>query len=398
MEAALLSSLLADDTSVPASQCPTGECTWPPTPSLGVCSSCVDVTNQLWLNDLLLPDTIEHSINDTLRHTTLDISFVDWVTFAALQSVYPAYAENEPGGRLVIARTNVLGVPPSNYQPFLEVLSKVPKNTEFLPIPQDEVRPLIQAYTCDLSFCIQALEAKTTAGVISQTVNYTWEHFNLTKDGIWSPVKVPGSQNLSNRVDYRVENRSLNALGSAIATALVGGTSVWFSDITNPLPKILPLTNSDGGGSNVGTFAEVVWRASDSMTTITEYFDRVATGFTNFMRTAPSLSVPEDKHYAPVVFTNEVYVHVRWGWLAFPLLIVVLGQIFLGMTIHQTRRRRVQPWKGARVPLLLANIDDEVKKAAKGGLYSRSGLDEQVGEIKVRLEYNDGDEIAFKRI
>jgi hypothetical protein len=77
-------------------------------------------------------------------------------------------------------------------------------------------------------------------------------------------------------------------------------------------------------------------------------------------------------------------VRVRWYWLAYPLALIVGGLVFLVLTVLATRRRRVRPWKGHRVPLLLAELEESVRTVAVGGLGHRTGLDDRVGAPGVR--------------
>jgi hypothetical protein len=58
----------------------------------------------------------------------------------------------------------------------------------------------------------------------------------------------------------------------------------------------------------------------------------------------------------------------------------------------------VRPWKGQRTAFLLAGVNDTIKRFASGGLESRNGLEDRVGEMRVYMGYDDGDEIAFKRV
>ncbi|KAJ9616709.1 hypothetical protein H2200_000428 [Cladophialophora chaetospira] len=397
VEAAVLSSLLATNTSQPVGRCPTGDCSWPLTPSLGVCGSCIDSTNQMSLNKPLLPDTAEYSISDALDKTLLDMSLADWVQFAGLHSVYPFHKNKAADGRLVVSHTQILGVPPPKYHSFLQAVSEAPTNTTIIHVPEEKVTPLMTAYTCSIYFCIQAFEAKATAGSTSQSPRHTWDQFAYV-DGFWRPVDVPGTMNLTDPSEYRVENRSLNVLGDVISNVLVGHAQVWYSDVPSPLTQDLPAPNFVGQqSSGLGTFAQAVWEASNSTASINTFFENAAQSFTNFMRTAPSVSAPDDEQYAPAVYTTEIYVHVRWGWLAFPLSVLLLSHVFLALTISQTTRRHVRPWKKARVPLLLAGLDDEIRQAAKGGLHSRPGLENVVGQTNVRLKYDDGDQIVFER-
>ncbi len=58
---------------------------------------------------------------------------------------------------------------------------------------------------------------------------------------------------------------------------------------------------------------------------------------------------------------------------------------------RQSGRRAVGAHDPGRViafRCLLADVDNVVKHAAVGDLASRTGLEEQVGRIKVHLEYN----------
>lgn len=129
-------------------------------------------------------------------------------------------------------------------------------------------------------------------------------------------------------------------------------------------------------------------------TAINALAQQIADSFTTFMRTYRP--APEEARYAPTVFTNETFVRVRWAWLVFPLSLLAGGHVFLSATIWQTKQRRVQPWKARRIPLLLASIDDTFTKMGTNHLDSTTGLDDLVGRMKVRLEYGDDGEIAFK--
>jgi hypothetical protein len=157
--------------------------------------------------------------------------------------------------------------------------------------------------------------------------------------------------------------------------------------------------NSNENIAGIGSATEglqAFWSASASVESMSALCQRIANGFTMYMRN--SMPAAPDARYAPTVYADATFVHVRWGWLAFPFSLLLAGHIFLLTTIWHTRRLRTQPWKGHRIPLLLASIDDVVKDATAGGLDSRTGLEERVGRFKVRLEYDDGDEIVFKRV
>jgi hypothetical protein len=112
--------------------------------------------------------------------------------------------------------------------------------------------------------------------------------------------------------------------------------------------------------------------AANSTATMTSQVQTMADAFTAYMRT--SLTAPPDRRYAPTTFSAAVLVHVRWRWLVYPLGLLLMGHFFLAATMFQTSRRAVRPWKGQRLPLLLADVDDIVCEFAAGGLHRRDGL------------------------
>lgn len=57
---------------------------------------------------------------------------------------------------------------------------------------------------------------------------------------------------------------------------------------------------------------------------------------------------------------SEVYIHVRWKWLALPCLLEVAGVGFLTVTIIANRQRKVKVWKSSVDVLLYHGLEREV--------------------------------------
>lgn len=57
-----------------------------------------------------------------------------------------------------------------------------------------------------------------------------------------------------------------------------------------------------------------------------------------------------------LTYKNEVYIHVRWAWLALPISLVLLGIIFLAITISQSAN--VDIWKSSSLALLYHGLQD----------------------------------------
>jgi hypothetical protein len=56
--------------------------------------------------------------------------------------------------------------------------------------------------------------------------------------------------------------------------------------------------------------------------------------------------------------------HVRWGWLAYPLAVVVIAIVFVIVTIIKSRHD--EPWKASVVALMFHGFHD-----GPGGVYER---------------------------
>lgn len=244
---------------------------------------------------------------------------------------------------------------------------------------------------------MQAFSARTTAGVTRQELVSTWDQWNRTKDAEGSRVltEAPPVVNIANSSVYQVDDAPPRGLNWAFEAILQGTVGASRSD---PGDNSEPLTTEFAGpdGQDGAAFVQAFWNASNTTQTMNAIAQQIADSYTTFMRT--TMSSESDSRYAPTVFTDQMFARVRWEWLTFPLGLLVSAHVFLLASIWQTRRLCVQPWKGHRVPVLLASIDDIVKELVAGGLNSRTGLEDRVGRMKVRLEYDDKDEKAFKQV
>ena len=211
----------------------------------------------------------------------------------------------------------------------------------------------------------------------------------------WTFTNVPANMSIVHMSAYSVDETSLKFLGQAFKPFMIGSVILQ--------GNMLQLTYEGAGGSQADTtlntinsFAQMFYNASDSLETISVLTQQIASGMTTCLR--PSRTAPPDAAFAPSVFSTEIVVRVRWAWLALPLGLVVAVQVFLVATIIQTRRLFVRLWNGHRFPLVMAGMDDIVKRMAEGGLDTRNGLEERIGRMTVRLEFGERHKTVFKRV
>jgi hypothetical protein len=406
VQGALISSVFYGNTTSTAGLCPTGNCTWPSTPTLGMCSSCTDVRSKLVTNgstpfsvNYTLPwmNTVSNAQNTTLSLESTAESLV--CPLATLRTNPQTPVSSTVDGRLVAAQFHVFGIPPSNYDYYTSNYCRGEVTRGILPpatpLNLSDISPLLVAYDCSFYFCLQTVSAETKDGTFKDALVSTWDQWKqLENQSSWYTLNgTPSIMNAGDDSVYQVDSLSFLVIGTAFDSLLNGSVS-GTRHSTSAGDGPLDLTFAGPMEALGDPFMHKFWDASNSTNSMSAHAQQMANGFTAFLRTTMTASA--DIRYAPTIHSTKTFVHVRWAWLLYPLGQLVSGYVFLLITIWQTRRRCVQPWKSLRLPLLLSGIDDSIKEHARGGLNSRTGLEERVGKVKVWLEYNDEDHLYFR--
>jgi hypothetical protein len=395
-------------TAVPPLQipCPGTSCDWPEYETASVCSSCEDMLNRTTitpddnqvLHDFTTADYLDDfqgfddinpsegqftqwewrkSTNYTVRmadsapgfavvnlsssigpegYFTQTLSHPDEVVFDA--SVRPAW---EPSGRNGVLIPNMTGP--------LSTLGYVR-----LGRSEDGLRLDVKAaMKCSISLCAREQRSTISNGTFASRIsNQTWGHyFQLSPNpGVgynWTatlgehkfrvidedPIDVQPIVQLLDQNVNSLAGRSLRVIDynpqfqSSIVTDPAADTKRFMSDVQNSSAKI-------------------------------------AQAFTNYFHQNG------DREIQGTAYTTVAFVDVRWAWLTFPLVIVVLCFANLIMTILQTRRHRLPVWRTSTYPLLFAHKGESPFTAVlpgagvhHGGVSSRDGEFEE-GEEEPR--------------
>jgi len=98
----------------------------------------------------------------------------------------------------------------------------------------------------------------------------------------------------------------------------------------------------------------------------------IAHALTNAMRVSSGQQVQGEVHI------EEAHIQVQWLWLIYPLVMLILGAIFLALTVWRTRKSGVPSWRSS----VLAVMEHGVN----------TSLYEEIGSS--RLSGVDGDPAA----
>ena len=120
---------------------------------------------------------------------------------------------------------------------------------------------------------------------------------------------------------------------------------------------------------------------------IPKTMDAVATSMTNQTRQGPNATQAHGTALAP-----EVYIHVSWLWLIFPTALVLLSVAFLTVTAGFSAGERQVVWKSSTLASLFHGIHGR-KEEAK--LRSATSMRQAAEEIYVLLRDDDEGHVAL---
>lgn len=342
--------------------CPTGNCTWPVVSSLAMCGGCTDVSAELtaavdrndvngWHN-YSLPDGLTLSVNGYIHNQRLVADRTNEVDFDSYSGYrYKSIGNDPENGYLMLLHFEVISFDPNSFK------SATPKP----PV----------AHECALWFCIQAYNVSMTNGQLTQSTIGSWRKLtpnHLSQSMMQNFTKTPAEFNVPPNAQFLV------AAGS------------FFERL---LDDVFPMSVEQSEGDNTyHGLSQGLWGSFDHRDS---YIENFARGLTQAIRQSAYTSPLTDIYYLGTAFKDEVYVKVRWAWLAFPGFMLIGSCLLLLATVWRTGRAPVGPWKDNALALLFAGVDENVQSAARGAL-RRSGnyLGMAVGDERVRLSEMDG--------
>lgn len=352
MISALYNGVLANDVAPVQATCHTGNCTWPLTPSMGVCGGCasssysrIDCANGVC--NYSFPSGSVASLYDfdnPSRNKSEDLAGFQVVPGRG--AAFNMSLDN----RLYIMNVDLFG---ASYWSFANPHPPL-ANTE-----------------CALWMCIQTYKT---------TINSTIQHQEI----------------LSTYDNVNIGYHNLNVSGIPFD----GGSYYDFPE----LPSETPSDKNNGFSVNLWAYlalqqyihksmqGSVYWNASqhfsndlirgiwNGTTNPHTWINNVALSMSNVVRSTNTSSRPEYNGTA-----LALTIRIRWEWLTIPAILVVTSIVFLTMVVTQTMYSPVQSWKGSPLTLLLFDVDQDTRKLAYGHLEEHKGALKAVGDQRVQL-------------
>lgn len=367
--------------------CPTGNCTFPPFQSLAICSTCEDVSQTLIRTCPNGNDSsyCQFSLPNGLKINKTDLAD-DLLGLVATSGYLDQLQNSTQYGNTFFTFTRIRALHPEDEVNYISTLNNV------------------SATQCLLYWCVNTYKAQVTSGQLYEEVKASW-YSNATE--WWFDRR--GAMN-DERIDLIPPPLANHTNSTANPNFTVGYLpSLGISEF---LASKLTLSNSYAPGPDGSSFGPDETNNASSFTNsqdllrifrdsdMDRLFESLAKSMTRNIRdaNASNQAMSSDGFTGPLpgvglangtASYDHIYVSVRWGWLTLSVALVLLTINFLILTIFQSTRHDVAPWKSSPVPLLFHGLDDnETQRLRKAkGVVEMERLSK---DIRVELKDDSG--------
>ncbi|CAO2655607.1 Nn.00g044100.m01.CDS01 [Neocucurbitaria sp. VM-36] len=396
--------------------CPTSNCTWPVYETLGVCSECADISS--YLNYTCLTSRVDWTVNQNggygieggYPNATMCGYFLNATSeHPILMSGYLLGSENGSKGDALIMRTLPLTAPLSKIRHYgdgsihFKHLRHVIIDALIVSSANGSAAGAYRgappaALECVLSWCVKTLRSTYDEGRYHEEIIGTF--FNTTTspspDPWTSEYYETDAENGTDitylpDIDIYVE-KTLNEN----KTTIFGMSNDTAAVVIQSFIDIFPAQTSATNESTVPLLRYRTWQIGPpymreldfnpwvAPNNVTRHMERLATALTNEIR-----SVKSNATFVPgSAYGREVFIYVKWEWLSFPLLLLLLSLAFLISTMVKTSKDGgMGIWKNSAMPTLIYSLPKEIQPQFHSSSSSSSSTtwNSTQGTKKVRI-------------
>lgn len=373
--------------------CSTGNCTWPVFTSLSVCSACHDVSDRVVVrgrNGSDLGNIKVHGFHTEGHYITHALPYVNLTNLARATYVglsgrgrapiqadmmaaayMSAAALSNPGWTLTFGELNtmIVAVGLIRAEPAYANHSK----------PWNQTRST--ATECALYLCTNAYRSEVSGGKLKEEVVASWSdrvpgtyypRSGESESGSWAAYEEYTNYSLdTGGAYYALDDLQLQIPpAEAEKHRLPADAPLLFNVTQNTLGSLLPFLADFFqdplvyGESEIGPIiSQTLYSSADNLTAT---FAGAAAAMSRWIRDNTGAAAPAGGQAAWVL-----HIRVRWPYVTLPVLVVLLGGGFVALSVAETRRRRLPPWKTDVLATLTHSLDagtrEELRKAARRG-------------------------------
>lgn len=381
--------------------CPSEDCTWKPFDTLGMCSSCTDISSQLTL--ACLEESGEWRKNVTVNDNNvsktfscghfLNASSQDPILMSGY-SVNTSTTPAEPDEFLLMRNFNLHDI--NREQTYWDGSINNAKPgfplVDFVQVVSRDVESVLAndkpvARECSIRWCTKRVVASFEKGqykeeIISETFDESepFDPLNISEDMDFTYEKTVSITPADSSLSFTVSN----------VTTL--STIFTFQDF---FPSFLTASNNDSTPllrtRNALGQPPRDWLYSAnpfaSWSSGNEYIKNMTDVVTNVVRAYPSSS-----EMFRGTGSKETFIKVRWGFLVFPLIIVMMTLAFLIAVMWNHRRHKeVGVWKSSLLASMAIGLRGDLRRSlGRGACLSDVFLKSSLMETRLQADEASG--------
>ncbi|KAM3520858.1 hypothetical protein NHJ13051_006607 [Beauveria bassiana] len=218
-----------------------------------------------------------------------------------------------------------------------------------------------KGFECALWVCMKAYDTSMNDGHLSQRIISVWNETQLEKktnahldEHVF--INVPNEMNTLEHSRYTISARAVETIRRFMDNL----TNGWYQD----------------NGGRVNFSSDWIEAIHDGLPAMSEWMDQLTLSLSNEFRRHGKLRDSFSTSYEGSATKLANFVKVKWLWMLYPPLCLIVSLYYLFATISASVRDDVAIWKGDSMPMLFSCIHPDILHLGSGMIDTHKGLDE----------------------
>lgn len=249
------------------------------------------------------------------------------------------------------------------------------------------------AHECVLSFCVKTFRSSYNSGGYKEDLEDTFFNSTTTPWPWTSEFWPDGDYTVVDFAsDINIRPPPLDG-NSSVFFGLSNETFIDFGTVLDEIfPSMLTVSNATAppfikirtSFMKQVMFREVKYSPWLSPNNITHHMERIAKAMTDVIRS----DTASNELIAGSAYARETYIAVQWGWMTFPLLMLLMSMIFLAATMYKTSQEDhndVGIWKTSAMPALMYGLPKKTQMDIMSDHAARGAVGRGSSKVRIRL-------------
>jgi hypothetical protein len=372
--------------------CPTGNCTYPIFQSLAICSSCQNLTHAV------KKTCSEYDLENLDRFNFCEFSLPNGLSINQTSGLSSIINIKNFHRDTITASSWLPPVEPTGNEDTLLNITILKGSTKSAEQNGDKMS--YNATQCTLYWCINTYNSSVVNGQLVEKTLHSWNvptaEWSLGYSGrpkFLSPPPISsnsapttftlGYYAVGPLEDWLLDRLTFSNSYAVRETEYKNGSLTWAPDVSSNIsvpgyvvPAVLDLI----GLFQLNEPLEIFPNLAKSMTTLI----RSTTDSEKTNENFAGLKIADEGPIIGVAYDLQVYIAIRWAWLAFAASLLVLMLLFFTLVIIESAKSDVAIWKSSPLALVFHGLNASSVEKLRGTT-ELAEMDARARQIEVRL-------------